>query len=364
MRNKVGTEPLYKQIKTYLMTLIQQNFHNQRYRLPSENQIATQFGTSRIPVIQAMRELEEEGKIYRVQGSGSFIKNDYAEQNHPEMRFGLLIPQAQSHYCTEMINGIRAYLNQHNIKLYVCLTDNDPQQEKAFIESIHSMQFQGLLLFPVLHGTYNNTILNLVISKFPVVFVARNMPHLNVSSVFSDPYNQAFRAVEYLAQLGHSNIGIISEVAQGNYFYENRRRGYESALQQYCHNKATAIIEIDFFGESTDNLQQDIADRVEEFIVGHPEITAFITSNLAVTAIYQHLVKHHVPAGKYTILVYDCAEKMDAFNYQHLVVIDQNPYQIGYAAAEQLYKQVLRNEPLRNIDVPEQFVVKTTGQPE
>ena len=60
MKPKAAKEPLYKQIKAHLNALIEQNMHNPKYRLPSENQLAAQFGTSRIPVIQAMRELEEE----------------------------------------------------------------------------------------------------------------------------------------------------------------------------------------------------------------------------------------------------------------------------------------------------------------
>ena len=56
-KNKTGSEPLYKQIKNYLDTLIQQNFNNTEFRFPSENQIATRFHSSRVPVIQALKEL-------------------------------------------------------------------------------------------------------------------------------------------------------------------------------------------------------------------------------------------------------------------------------------------------------------------
>ena len=34
-KNKTGSEPLYKQIKNYLDTLIQQNFNNTEFRFPS-----------------------------------------------------------------------------------------------------------------------------------------------------------------------------------------------------------------------------------------------------------------------------------------------------------------------------------------
>ena len=115
-KNKTGSEPLYKQIKNYLDTLIQQNFNNTEFRFPSENQIATRFHSSRVPVIQALKELESEGKIYRIQGKGSFIQTESSIQDRPELHIGMLLPRLYSKYVSEMIDGAKAYLEQHNIK--------------------------------------------------------------------------------------------------------------------------------------------------------------------------------------------------------------------------------------------------------
>jgi len=357
MKTKSDNEPLYKQIKDHLNGLIQQNFHNPKYRLPSENQLATQFGTSRIPVIQAMRELEEEGKIRRIQGSGSFIKTDFSEQANPEMKFALLIPQVHSHYCLEMIDGIQDFLKQHNIMLHICITGDDPEQEKAYIDSVRALHFHGILLFPVLRSTYSNTILKLTISKFPVVFIGRNMPHLDVSSTLCDPFDQAFRAVEYLHKKGHKNIVFITESPKDEFFYEKRCQGYKSAMQFYYQNADPTIAEIDFY-DKDNNTQNNISDTVFDFMDKNPDADAIITSDLGIVPIVRYLIQKGENANKPTIMVFDTAKQVEYMQYQNLVVIDQNPHQIGYRAAEQLYLQITDNAPIKNISIPETIIEK------
>lgn len=354
--NKATTEPLYKQIKSYLNTLIQQNFNNTEFRFPSENQIASQFHSSRVPVIQALKELESEGKIYRIQGKGSFIQTDNVVQKQPELHIGMLLPQLYNQYISDMIDGAKAYLEQHNIKLYVCVTDDDSQKEKEFIESIRSMQFQGMLFFPVIHNTYSDAILNLAISKFPTVFIGRNMPRLNIGSVFCDPYNQAYHAVEYLFEKERTDIAFITERRDCSPFYEKRLKGYQAAMQHYFHESDALVAEIDFFRDKSPESDEAIYKEICSFLDRHPETTSIITTNLAIVQIYQYLMRKQVPPGKYTIMVFDSAEKMDFIPYQNLVIIDQCPYKIGYLAAEQLYQHITQHAPLQNIDVPERFV--------
>ncbi len=360
-KNKAGTTPLYQQIKNYLDTIIKQHFNDPEFRLPSENQIATQFGSSRVPVIQALRELEDEGKIYRLQGQGSFIKTDYVELNQPEIHICLLIPQVHNYYCSEIIKGARAFLDQHHAKLFISTTDDDPKLESEMIETVRSMQFQGLLFFPVIHNTYNDAILNLAISKFPTVFVARNMSRLNVSSVFCDPYNCVFHAVEYLHARGFSDVGFISEPTSYSVFYEKRLQGYQNAMQQYYRDSQNAVVEIDFFSKSNSNLEEKIANDLYFFMESHPDITAFISTDQALVPFYQYLLSKKAPEKKYTILTFDSTNNLNFFPYQNLIVIDQNPFKIGYLGAEQLYMQIMQHAPIQNIDVPERFIVKSSA---
>ena len=359
MKKKKDNEPIYMQIKNYLNSIIQQNLQNPKFRLPSENQLAAQFEVSRIPVIQAMRELEEEGKIKRIRGSGSFINTDYSKDKRPEIKFALLIPSIHSHYCLEMIGGIKKFLSIHNIKLHICITDDEPEQEKEYINSIRSLNFHGILLFPIFRGTYSNTILKLTVSKFPVVFISRNMPHLDVSSVLCKPYDQAYKAVEYLYNKGHKKIVFISENSKDDFFYDKRRSGFKSAMKFFYHNENPVIAEFDFFGKSDGNTKSLTKEKIVNFLKDNDDADAIIASNLANPAISQYIKQKDSSKKKLTVMVFDSVEEIEETNGHDLVLIDQSPYEIGYLAAEQLYLQIKENAAVKNITVTEKFIEKT-----
>ena len=67
---------LYQQVKDYIARRIQEGLWRAGDRLPSENDLVTQFGVSRMTVNRALRELVEQGRIVRVAGVGSFVAED------------------------------------------------------------------------------------------------------------------------------------------------------------------------------------------------------------------------------------------------------------------------------------------------
>jgi GntR family histidine utilization transcriptional repressor len=68
-----GTGPVYDQIKRCLMARIRSGTWPPRHRIPAEADLATHFGTARMTVNRALRELTEEGLIVRKRRAGSFV---------------------------------------------------------------------------------------------------------------------------------------------------------------------------------------------------------------------------------------------------------------------------------------------------
>ncbi|WP_234085106.1 GntR family transcriptional regulator [Azonexus sp. R2A61] len=65
--------PLYAQIKTTLREQILDGSYGEHARLPSENELMTEFGVSRITVRQALSDLQSEQLIFKVPGKGAFV---------------------------------------------------------------------------------------------------------------------------------------------------------------------------------------------------------------------------------------------------------------------------------------------------
>jgi GntR family transcriptional regulator, histidine utilization repressor len=73
MKRDLPTLALYAQVKDHISRKIQDGTWPPGHRLPSESELVTQFGISRMTVNRALRELMEQGRIVRTAGVGSFV---------------------------------------------------------------------------------------------------------------------------------------------------------------------------------------------------------------------------------------------------------------------------------------------------
>ncbi len=89
MRTANGATPKYRQILDDLKGSIASGKYAVGQRLPSEHELVKTFGTSRVTVNRALRELQLSGLIERRAGSGSYV----SPSSTKGYTFGLLIPE-------------------------------------------------------------------------------------------------------------------------------------------------------------------------------------------------------------------------------------------------------------------------------
>lgn len=65
--------PLYAGVKQVILDRIHSGEWLPRHRIPSENELVTELGVSKMTANRALRELASEGEIVRIQGVGSFV---------------------------------------------------------------------------------------------------------------------------------------------------------------------------------------------------------------------------------------------------------------------------------------------------
>ncbi|TIW30662.1 MAG: GntR family transcriptional regulator, partial [Mesorhizobium sp.] len=65
--------PLYEKVKDYVLGNIGSGKWPKDRRLPSENELVSTLGVSRMTVHRALRELTSEGHLLRIQGVGTFV---------------------------------------------------------------------------------------------------------------------------------------------------------------------------------------------------------------------------------------------------------------------------------------------------
>lgn len=66
--------PLYEQVKQIIYDQIMSGDYPIGSHIPSENVLCEKFGVSRITVVRALKDLEKDGILQRIQGSGTIVK--------------------------------------------------------------------------------------------------------------------------------------------------------------------------------------------------------------------------------------------------------------------------------------------------
>ncbi|WP_433957074.1 GntR family transcriptional regulator [Cytobacillus horneckiae] len=81
----IQTTPAYQKIYNAIKQKIDDGLYNVGEILPSEMELEKLFTVSRTPVRQALKQLENDGIIYRVQGKGSFVSNRQPKESWTSM---------------------------------------------------------------------------------------------------------------------------------------------------------------------------------------------------------------------------------------------------------------------------------------
>ncbi|MDZ5711025.1 GntR family transcriptional regulator [Jeotgalibacillus haloalkalitolerans] len=73
--------PLYKKIAQQIKEEIQSGKWQEGETIPTEHHLSTTYGASRVTIRQAIKQLVEEGLLEKVQGSGTYVKEQKIEHN-------------------------------------------------------------------------------------------------------------------------------------------------------------------------------------------------------------------------------------------------------------------------------------------
>ncbi|MBE7636272.1 UTRA domain-containing protein [Sneathiella sp. P13V-1] len=84
-------QPLYQQVKSYVLDHIQRGSWPVHSKIPSEHTLVRDLGMSRMTIHRALRELTQEGVLTRIQGVGTYIAKPEVHETH------LILPSIESY---------------------------------------------------------------------------------------------------------------------------------------------------------------------------------------------------------------------------------------------------------------------------
>ena len=328
----MNNTPVYQQIKAHLDMLIRMNHSVPSYRLPSESQLAEQFGVSHPTVRRAFALLEAEDKIYRLQGKGAFIRPPEAAVPIGYYRVCVIVPTLTDFFSQQLLEGACTYLRQQHIDTYIQYIGDDYRDEERSIYTVIRQEFHGLLIFPSYQTIHNQAYTKLAMSRYPLVEMVRHRKGMRIGAVYCDHFQQTYTAARFLHQKGHTRIAFFTEPGASSATYAERIRGYESYMRSALDASSIRILETSTFTGRNYDVMEDIATLFRRY-KGH---TALILPARFIRYLAQYLNRTGTPAP--TVLVLDEIDvdlrEMIPFD---LYVLSQQPREIGRLAAVQLY---------------------------
>lgn len=240
------SKPRYQEIVDILVESITSGKLTPGQKLPSEAMLVKRYGTSRITVGRAMRELQQRGLIERIAGSGSYVRRRDRSAGGRQLVFGLLIPDlGETEIFEPICHGIATAPEASEHALLWGHSDANgstkAQQAWQLCEQYVERQVSGVFFAPLEFETdalpMNRRILSrLAEARVPVVLLDRHpseTPERNRPDLVGINNRQAgYLATQHLIELGCRRIGFLAY--HGSPATINARlAGYRDALNAH-----------------------------------------------------------------------------------------------------------------------------------
>jgi LacI family transcriptional regulator len=142
---------------------------------------------------------------------------------------GLIISDIQVQFHSEVAKGVEDTAQAHGYTTILCNSDEDGTKEHTYLDLLKGFRVSGIILEP----TEENVAAIEAITRggTPVVEVDRISGAKGVSSVLSENIEGATQAVQHLADLGHTRVGLIGsdlKLTSGR----ERLKGFQDAMRE------------------------------------------------------------------------------------------------------------------------------------
>ncbi len=231
----MGRAAKYQQITDWIHNRIAAGELSGGDRLESENEISALFGISRQTVRHALGNLEQEGILTRVQGSGTYVKGGVAAGGPGPLSQTVTIisTYVDGYIFPRILQAMVKTLEKSGYSAKIMFTNNHIETERRFLERLLAEGSRDpLIVEPVMSALPNPNLVyyrRLQSAGIPILFFHSYYPELSIPHVSMNDVQVGRIAAEYLLAQGHTRIGGIFKADDG----QGRRRyaGFVEAMR-------------------------------------------------------------------------------------------------------------------------------------
>jgi GntR family transcriptional regulator, arabinose operon transcriptional repressor len=230
-------ENLYEKIIADIQKKIINNTYALNDRIPTEFELAEQYQVSRITSKRALEELKNEGYIYRKQGSGSYVSDEfkYRRSTGAGNYVAVIMPRyVSSGSFAATIRGTSSVVQENDLSLKLYTNVKSQSEVSTLLQDLYRQDIAGIIYYPF-SDAENIAVLNmLAMAHFPLVTIDKYFECVPVSSVVSDNKKGGELSAGYLISNGHRTIAFVSDIPfESATSIRDRYFGYCTALQAH-----------------------------------------------------------------------------------------------------------------------------------
>ncbi|HWS24044.1 MAG TPA: LacI family DNA-binding transcriptional regulator [Anaerolineales bacterium] len=267
----------------------------------------------------------------------------------------ILSPNVTNPYYSRILDGIGKEAAQAGYSTLIFTTEDDFRKETEALEMLKKRRADGAILMASDIGC--DWLLNYS-STSPIVQCCEYDPAVDIPHVSIDNYKATYEAVEYLINLGHKKIAIIS--SENAYFSTRLRlQAYKDAL---CAHNLPCNDDL-IIQASRDYSFKSGKDRAKDLLREEPIPTAIfcISDTLALGAITAAKEMGFRVPEDITVVGFDDVEFTTMF-HPNITTVAQPCFDLGRTAFQMLHDQMAQTHRFsRNVILEHQLVIRESS---
>jgi DNA-binding LacI/PurR family transcriptional regulator len=273
-----------------------------------------------------------------------------------ESRVILVIsPNVTNPYYAHILSGIGDTATKAGYSALICNTEEDETREREALDMLRKRRADGAILMASNMGC--QWLLEYA-DNFPLVQCSEYDLNVDIPHVSIDNYKATQEAMEYLINLGHRQIAIIS--SENEYISTNLRlKAYKDTLEKHGITPNDKYI----ISASRDYSFKSGKSTAKELLKVSPRPTAIfcISDTLALGAITAAKELGIPVPEEVTVIGFDDVEHTTMF-HPYITTVAQPCYELGKQSANLLYAQMTQGKELpRQLILEHKLIIRESS---
>lgn len=272
---------------------------------------------------------------------------------------GVIIPKANSHFFSSIIEKIEDLLNEKGYNVIIAQSNESYEKECKSIDALLYTQVDGIIA-SMANETVKLDYYEKIKSKgIPLILFDRGENDLNVDYVGIDDYLSSQMAIEHLVSQGCKRIAHIAGFSHTR-IYKNRIRGYRDALETFgLPIENSLIVESNLRIEDGRKIMKQLLELKER-----PD-AIYAAGDYAALGALQVMQENNIDVPNDIALVGFSNEPFTSLVTPSISSIEQHSEQIGQIAAETLLKRIdtqNKNVSLNKLILQPELIIRASSK--